>query len=209
MQAINIQNSKEVGNLVSMRNKCRLLILTIMAVAICLMATGCMGGQKDITKDDEKKYEAVVAEACEEYGYEYEKQTVFPLGAELLYHLTNGDKGVILEVRIDEESTYDKVSCDCAVIRTIDSVDDRAVGIEEHLDVLVKITEHFTDEVTKDVLVEYLNSEDWTEEPSEEFIMEKAVTGSMTHTIYENDGEIEEVFNFWWDNGKKYKLKQD
>lgn len=193
-----------------MRNKCRLLILVILAAAMCLLATGCMGGQKDISKADEKAYEAVIAEACEEYGYGYEKQTVFPLGAELLYHLTNDDDGVVLEVRIDEESTYDKVSCEFAVIRSIDSLEKKSAGLDEHFDVLIKISEHFTDEIKKDVLTGYLNNEDWTEGQGEdEFIMDKAVTGSMTHTIYENDGELEEVFKFWWDNGKKYKLKKD
>ena len=50
------------------------IILIGFAMALCVLATGCMGGQKDISKADKEKYERVVAEACETYGYEYEEQ---------------------------------------------------------------------------------------------------------------------------------------
>jgi hypothetical protein len=188
------------------------MILISFAFVLCVMATGCMGGQKDIKKSEEKIYEGVVAEACSEYGYEFEKQTVLPLGSELLYQVTDGKDDIEILVNIDEESTYDKVSCTFIMTRSIASADEKTAGLEKHLDVLVKIAEHFTDEITKDVLVEYLNSASWTSGSGEDdVVMQQPDEGAMNHTVcvvkgtaaeYKEGDELEEVFTFWWDNGK-------
>ncbi len=194
----------------------RTIMFTLTAV-MCVLATGCMGGQKDIKKAEEEMYTAVVAEACEEYGYEFEKETVFPLGAELLYSISNGEKDIEITVNIDEESTSGKVSCLFTIIRSIDSADDRTTGIDQHLDVLLKIAEHFTDDITRENLIAFLNNEgNWISGKNDDsFIMDKT-DGNMTHTIYAVDssaGEykagdpLEELFTFGWDNGKEYKLK--
>ena len=193
------------------------IVLISFAFVLCVLTTGCMGGEKDIKKSEEEIYESVVAEACEEYGYEYEKQTVLPLGSELLYSLTDGDNDVEILVNIDEESSYDKVSCAFTMTRTISSVEERTTGLEQHLDVLVKIAEHFTDEITKDALIEYLNNEEWTAGTGDDEIVEQqAQASAICHTVcvvkgtaaeYSEGDELEEVFSFWWDNGKKYSLK--
>lgn len=192
------------------------IILIGFAMALCILATGCMGGQKDISKSDEEKYEAIVAEACEEYGYTYEKQKVLPLGAELLYHVYCDDETVLLTVNIDEESTTDRVSCDFEVIRGGATEDSTGAGLDQYLNVPVKIAEYFTDEITKDKLITFLNNnENWgAPEEEDEDILKYKSKDNMDYKVYvatvvEGQEMLEECLHFGWDNGKVYSLKKD
>ena len=196
------------------------IILIGFAMALCVLATGCMGGQKDITKADREKYTAVVAEACEEYGYTFEEEVVLPKGAELVYVLSDGDETMHIEVIIDEESTSDRVSCDFDLSRGGAEKDNHGAAFEPHLDVLVKIAQYFTDDITKDKLMAFLNNDEiWGEPQNEEQLTYKA-QDKMEYCVYVADevqfeGEeevyecLEEYFHFSWDNGKTYKLKKD
>lgn len=189
----------------------RKILLVVMIMVLCLAATGCMGGQKDITKDEAASYEAMVAEACEACGYEYEEQTVLPKGSALYYALSGGDGSVEIGVTINEESTYDKVACEFGITRYIKNADETSAGLDQHLDVLVMIAENFTDEITKDAVADYMNDDSlWKEGQTEdEPFMYKDMTGNLQHIITEKDGEYEEYFYFGWDNGKTYKLRND
>lgn len=193
------------------------IVAALMIAVMCLALTGCMGGQKDISKADREMYEAVIAEACEEYGYEYTEEVVLPRGAELIYVLSDGDGDVTIEVNIDEESAYEKVSCQFDIYINIDSIDECGEGIEEHLDVLLKIAEHFTDEITKDALISFINNDDWVDGQGDDpYLKDKVTGGCMNHTIGFEDGTAAEYkegdplvehFVFWWDNGKEYSFK--
>ena len=192
------------------------VILIGFALVLCVLATGCMGGQKDIKKDEEAAYTEMIAAAAEEFGYEYEQQTVLPKGSALLYVLFNDDERVRLRVTINEESTYDLVSCEFKMGRGLGlyGPEDRIHGFEPHMDVLVKISKHFTDEITKEKLMAFLNSEDnWGEPRNEDEKLYKA-QDNMTYSMYladviEGEEIYEESFTFSWDNGNKYKLKKD
>lgn len=198
------------------------VLRTALAIALVLsmglMMTGCMGGQKDISKADKEKYTAIVEEACAEYGYEFESQTVLPLGSELIFQLYNDEDDVEIIVNIDEESTYDGINFKFDVTRSIDSADDSAVGMEAYLDVLIKISEHFTDEFDKDEMIAYINDADLWEagEDDGDVLMQKADKDKMSHTILVEDGTaaeykdgdpLKENFCFWWDNGARYRDK--
>lgn len=189
----------------------RNVILIGFAMVLCVLATGCMGGQKDIKKDEAAAYEQVVAEACEEYGYEYEEQVVLPKGSALCYVLSNGDDALDIRVTINEESSYDKVECKFELERNIANADANTEGLEQHLPVLVKITEHFTDEIAVADVAAYLNDDSlWKEGTSEdEPFMYKDTEGNLQHIIEVDGEEFEEYFYFGWDNGKTYKLRKD
>jgi len=187
------------------------IILIGFAMALCILATGCMGGQKDIKKDEAAAYEQMVAAACEEFGYEYDEQIVLPKGSALCYVLSNGDDELDIRVTINEESTYDKVGCEFELTRNIAKVEDNTKGLEQHIPVLVKIAEHFTDEVTVTAVADYLNDDSlWKEGKTEdEPFMFKDYEGNLQHIIEEDGEEFEEYFYFGWDNGKTYKLRKD
>jgi len=187
----------------------RKIILISFAFMICVLATGCMGGQKDIKKDEEAAYTEMIAAACEEYGYEYDQQTVLPKGSALCYVLSCGDDDLDIRVTINEESTYEYVGCEFEMERHIAIPDDNTAGLEQHLPVLVKIVEYFTDVITVADVAEYLNDDSlWVKGQSEdEPFMYKKDVGNLQHTIEEDGDEFEEYFFFCWDNGKKYSLK--
>ncbi len=187
------------------------VILIGFALTLCLLATGCMGGQKDIKKDEAAAYNEVIAAACEEFGYEYDEQVVLPKGSALCYVLSNGDEELDIRVTINEESTYNYVGCEFEMERNIAAAEDNTAGLEQHLPVLVKIVEHFTDEITVADVAEYLNDDSlWKEGKGEdEPFMYKDMTGNLQHIIEEDGDEFEEYFLFGWDNGEKYKLRKD
>lgn len=193
-------------------NLLKYVVLLIMVAAMCLTATGCMGGQKDIKNDEAAVYTEMVAAACEEYGYEYEEQTVLPKGSALVYVLSNDESdGLDIRVTINEESTYEYVGCEFELERAIAAADDNTGGLDQHLPVMVKIVEHFTDEISVDDVADYLNDSSlWKEgKNDDEPFMYKDMTGNLQHIIEEDGEEYEEYFFFGWDNGQKYKLKQD
>ena len=187
------------------------VILIGFVLALCMLVTGCMGGQKDIKKDEAAAYEKMIAAACEEYGYEYDEQVVLPKGSALVYVLSNGDEELDIRVTINEESTYDKVECKFEMTRNIAAAEDNTAGLEQHLPVLVKIAEHFTDEITVSDVAAYLNDDTlWEEGKSDdEPFMYKDTEGNLQHIIEEDGDEFEEYFFFGWDNGKTYKLRKD
>ena len=187
------------------------VILIGFALVLCVMATGCMGGQKDIKKDEEAAYTEMIAAAAEEFGYEYEQQKVIPKGSALVYVLFNGDEELDIRIRIDEESTYDKVACQFELTRNIDEPAENTAGLEQHIPVLVRIAEHFTDEITVAEVSGYLTDDSlWKEGKSdEEPFMYKDMEGNLQHIIEEDGDEFEEYFFFGWDNGQKYKLRKD
>ena len=187
------------------------IILIGFALVLCVLATGCMGGQKDIKKDEEAAYTEMVAAACEEFGYEYEQQTVLPKGSALCYVLSNSDEELDIRVTINEESTYDKVACQFELTRSIAGVEENTDGLDQHIPVLVKMAEHFTDEITVADVSGYLADDSlWKEgKTDEEPFMYKDTEGNLQHIIEEDGDEYEEYFFFGWDNGKKYKLRKD
>ena len=187
------------------------IILIGFALALCILATGCMGGQKDIKKDEAAAYTEMIAAACEEFGYEYDEQVVLPKGSALCYVLSNGDEELDIRVTINEESTYEYVGCEFELERNIASADENTKGLEQHIPVLVKIAEHFTDEISVADVTEYLNDDSlWVEGKNEDApFMYKDVEGNLRHMIEEDDEEFEEYFFFGWDNGEKYKLRKD
>lgn len=187
------------------------IILIGFAMALCILATGCMGGKKDITKEEEAVYTEMIMAACSEYGYEYEQHVVLPKGSALCYVLSDGDEGLDIRVTINEESTYEFVGCEFELERTIADVKDNTAGLDQHIPVLVKITEHFTDEITAADVTDYLNDDSlWVEGKDEdEPFMHKDTTGNLIHTIEPEDEGYEEYFYFSWDNGKEYKLRKD
>ena len=181
------------------------------ALMLCVLATGCMGGQKDIKADEEAVYTEMIAAACEEYGYEYEQQTVLPKGSALCYVLSDGDDELDIRVTINEESTYEYIGCEFEMERTIDAAEDNTAGLEQHLPVLVKIAEHFTDVIIIADVADYLNDNTlWVKgQGEEEPFMYKKDVGNLKHTIEADGDEFEEYFFFGWDNGQKYKLRKD
>ncbi len=187
------------------------IILIGFAVALCILATGCMGGQKDIKKDEAAVYEQMIAAACEEFGYEYDEQIVLPKGSALCYVLSNGDDGLDIRVTINEESTYDKVECKFEMTRNIESAEPSSDSLGIHLPVLIRIAEHFTDEVTMEAVAGYLGDDSlWIEgKTDEEPFKYKDTEGNLQHIIEEDGEEFEEYFFFGWDNGKTYKLRKD
>ena len=187
------------------------ILLIGFALVLCILATGCMGGQKDIKADEEAVYTEMIAAACEEYGYEYEQQTVLPKGSALCYVLSDDDDELDIRVTINEESTYEYVGCEFEMERTIDAAEDNTAGLEQHLPVLVKIAEHFTDVISVADVADYLNDDSlWVKGQSEdEPFMYKKDVGNLKHTIEADDDEFEEYFFFGWDNGQKYKLRKD
>jgi hypothetical protein len=187
------------------------IILIGFAMTLCVMATGCMGGQKDIKKDEAAAYNEVIAAACEEFGYEYDEQVVLPKGSALCYVLSNGGETLDIRVTINEESAYNYVGCEFEMERAIAAVEDNTAGLDQHLPVLVKIAEHFTDEISVADVANYLNDDAlWKEGKNEdEPFMYKDYEGNLQHIIEEDGEEFEEYFFFGWDNGEKYKLRKD
>ena len=187
------------------------IILIGFAMALCVLATGCMGGQKDIKKDEAAAYNEVIAAACEEFGYEYDEQVVLPKGSALCYVLSNGDEALDIRITINEESAYNYVGCEFEMERAIAAVEDNTAGLDQHLPVLVKIAEHFTDEISVADVANYLNDDAlWKEGKNEdEPFMYKDYEGNLEHIIEEDGEEFEEYFFFGWDNGEKYKLRKD
>lgn len=194
-----------------MKHMLRNVILIGFALVLCMLTTGCMGGQKDIKKDEEAVYTEMIAAAAEEFGYEYEQQTVLPKGSALYYVLSNGDEELDISVTINEESTYEYVGCEFQMERKIAVPEDNTAGLEQHIPVLVKITEHFTDEITVADVADYLNDDSlWKEGKGEdEPFMYKDTAGNLQHIIEEDGDEFEEYFFFGWDNGQTYKLRKD
>ena len=187
------------------------VLLIGFALALCLLATGCMGGQKDIKKEEAAVYEETVAAACEEFGYEYDEQVVLPKGSALCYVLSNGDDELDIRVTINEESTYDKVECKFEMTRNIESAEQSSDSLSIHLPVLIRIAEHFTDEITMASVAGYLEDDSlWKKGKTEdEPFMYKDTEGNLQHIIEEDGDEFEEYFFFSWDNGEKYSLKKD